>query len=360
MKSLITPILLAVSFSASAQLANTRIVSEPAAPSAGQAFNLVITGQWPDGCGAAVRSQTITDFDIKIVMERPRGVICTQAVVDYTLPINPFREGTSARAGTYRVHYELIGENEPNRLLAFTLVPVSDSTSFDFRPDPGNWVAEPGGQYATSGSGVSIALERQGGTMVAVTNFYDAGGKAEWLFGAGAYTAGTANMDLTRVSGGQALFDDYREPQSYEQSGQLLIEFHSPAQATAWFVQSEGSGFLDHHKLMPISIIPFRSLMESVSDVYVGTFVFSTAGDVIASQYQLERIRFGAANMVGSEDAAQDVQLRCMVDSNRDKTLPSRCELYKAGILVAEFTAVGHDLLLGADRQGRQVRLTRG
>lgn len=359
MKSLITPMLLAVSFSASAQLA-TNIVAEPAAPSAGQPFNLVISGQWPDGCGARISSQTVSGFDIKIVMERPRGMICTLAIVDYTLPINPFREGTFAQAGTYKVYYELLGEGEPNRLLGFNLVSVTGPDSFDFRPDAGNWVAEPGGRYATSGSGVSIALERQGPAMVAVTNFYDSVGKAEWLFGAGSYASGTAKLDLTRVSGGQALFEDYRTPQAYEQVGRLLIEFTSPAQATAWFVEPEGPGMLDHHKLMPVSIIPFRSLMENTTDVYVGNFVFSTAGQATASSYNMERIRFGAHNMVGSADVAQGVQLRCTVDPDRDKTLPSRCELYREGELLASFDLVGHDMMIGSDRQGRQVRMTRG
>lgn len=359
MKSVLASMLLAVSFTASAQSLSTRISAVPAAPSAGQPFDLVITGQWPDGCGAGIRSQTVSGFDITIVMERPRDQICTQAIVDYSLPINPFQNGTFAQAGTYRIRYELHGETEQNRLLAFNLVPVSATDAVDFRPEAGNWVAEPGGRYATSGSGVSVALERQGSMMLAMTNFYDAAGKAEWLFGAGAYANGVATLDLTRVSGGQSLFGEYRAPEHYEPNGQLLIEFTSPAQATVWFAQPEGSGLLDHVKLMPISMIPFRALMEDLSEVFAGDFVLSTAGASDAQVYKLSMIRFGARDMIGFEDRARGEELRCRTDPERERSLPQSCELVRAGTVLAVFTTVGHDTLIGADADGKQVRLTR-
>lgn len=356
MKSLLLPSLLAVSFNLHAQ---TRIDVVPAAPSAGQRFDLTISGQWPNGCGVELRRQSLEDYTITVVIGQRRAEVCTQVVSDYSLPVNPFAEGTSARAGTYKVRYELELDNEPRRLLAFSLIAVGSPTTFDFRPESGNWVAEPGGTYSTSGGGVSIALERQGASLVALTNFFDPNGKAEWLFGSGPFGGGAAKLELMRVSGGQALYNEYRAPENFEASGQLLVEFHTPAQATAWFTQPEGDGFLDNLKLMPISIIPFRSLMESPSDVYAGRFVLTTAGASDAQQYQFERLRFGARDLIGFWDEAQDVQLRCPLDSEREKTLPSRCQLYQGDRLVAEFTQVGHDLLIGSDPSGRQVRLVR-
>lgn len=364
MNRLIAPILLSVSFSLAAQTIENnlpRIGSSPSAPSAGQPFGLEIKGTWPDGCGADVRSVTVQNFDITIVMQRPEGQICTDALVPYSLPINPFANGTSPQAGVYRVRYELAFRDQPNRLLAFTLVPVTAVGQRTPEPEAGYWVAEEGGEFATSGSGVGFSIERQNGSVVALSNLYDASGKPLWYFTSGPVAGSVGRGELMEVSGGQSLFNAYRAPQNMATVGELLMEFTAPTTAVLWFTQPAGPGVIDELKVQPISVHRFNFAYSSVFDVYNGSFVYlsGVAGGGENRYLEFEPVRFGAFNRIGFWNRATDERLECVIDTARPGTLPRTCVFTRGGQTVATFDQIGYETLRGTDLSGKPVILQR-
>lgn len=365
MKRLIAPVLLAVSLSAHAAPVENhlpRITASPAAPSAGQAFGLEIKGTWPDGCGAGLKSVTSRGFDIVIVMQRPVGQICTDALVGYSLPINPFAQGTSAQAGVYRVRYELtVPDQSSNRLLAFTLVPVTAVGQRALQPEAGYWVAEAGGEFSTSGSGVGFSIERQNTSVVALSNLYDEGGKPLWYFTSGPLNGNVARGDLLTVSGGQPLFSGYRPPDSMDPVGELLMEFTAPTTAVLWFSQPAGAGVIDELKLQPISVHRFNFAYSSVSEVFRGNFVyFSELAGGSGNRYlDFEPVRLGAFNRIGFWNRATEERLECEIAQEKPGTLPKSCQFTRDGQLVATFDQVGYTAMHGRDVAGHPVTLQR-
>lgn len=365
MKRLVAPVLLAVSFGVHAESIENhlpRISAVPAVPSVGQPFSLLVKGQWPDGCGAAVRNIAVKGFDITVVMARPPIEICTQQIVDYELPLNPFADGTSPSAGTYRVRYELAipGESK-NRLLAFTLVPVVPTGGRVVEPEPGYWVAEQGGEFSTSGSGVGFSIERQGSTVVVMSNLYEQSGKPAWYFTAAPAAGATARGELTAVTGGQALFDTYRPPAAMDNQGELLMEFSAPTTGTLWFTQASGGGVIDELKIQPISVARFNFGFSAVNQVFGGRFVYFTEQPSSDANRHLDfvPIRFGAFVLIGFWNEATDERLECRINVDKPNTLPEVCTFNRAGQLVATFDQIGFDSLRGVDVQGRRVIMQR-
>jgi len=362
MRLLIAFLLCAFASLASALENNLPTISvEPEQPRAGQSFMLFIKGTWPDGCGANLKSVLeAPGGEITVTVER-RDAICIQVLSNYTLPISVFSGGNTAQAGVYRVRYQMQQPGEPTpRLLAFRLIAVTAQNEKAMEVEPGYWVAEPGAKFATSGSGVGFSIERQEGSVVVVSNLYDASGKPTWYLSAGPMRGRVSRGDIYDVRGGQALFTAYRAPSSMVIAGELQVEFSSPARATLWYTQPSGPGVVDGLRLMPISITRFNFAYPGPSDTFNGRFVmYSEAADRAPRIYNFERLRFGASLIAGFRDPSNDHRLICTLALETPNALPTSCVLEAEGNPTISFDQVGYERMFGKDPGGARFTLER-
>ena len=335
------------------------VVAVPEQVSEGGVFSLLFAGTSPDGCGLARESVRIQDDVITVVYRRNNvGLVCTQALSPFRVPITVFENGQTAKAGTYKVRIELI-EGAQSKLLSFALVPVSKAGSAPIQPESGHWNVEEEGPYATSGSGVSFSFERQGNTAVNISNFYGKDGTPEWYINSGPMNRNVLDAPFYTVRGGQSLFEAYKPPGEVEYSGALVFEFSSPTRGTAWLTQPTGAGLLDGLKLMPISIKRFNYGYGSINKALAGRWVLSSEGSSDVAAQNLEFVAITDTGNTLNSYASGEFRLNCTANAARPNTLNESCVLTRAGATVASFDRVGFQRLRGLDTAGKAVSLFR-
>ena len=357
--------IMAISTHVSAIESNLPMVSAiPATVMEGDKFTLLVTGTSPDGCGLAREAAKIIGDEITVVFTRAGGAmgICTQVLTPFSFPITVFEDAT-ARAGTYKVRIELapIERNNQtvNKLLAFTLVPVTPLGKRPVMPETGQWSFEEGGIHATSGSGVGFNIERQNQVMVNISSLYGEDGSPEWYINSGKLVASTLSSELFSVSGGQSLFGAYKPVKEVQYSGNVHLEFNSPVHGTAWFTQPIDAGLLSGLKVMPISITRFNfgfgpgALTLSTRWALVGDGASGIEGKTL-----LFTNTANASNTAWSY-LSGDYRLNCELYPARPALLPKNCSLTKGGVNVANFDQVGYSRMRGIDAAGQSVSMFR-
>jgi hypothetical protein len=340
------------------------LIAIPATVVEGDRFSLQLSGTSPDGCGFARDSVKIVADVITVVFVRGGGAsgVCTQVLTPFRFPITVFDAGAAAKAGTYKVRIELAPFNRNdqtvNKLLAFGLVPVTAPGKRAIVPENGQWNFEEGGPYPTSGSGISFNMERQNDALVSITSFYNSDGSPEWYINSGQTIAHTLNSSFYTVSGGQTLFGTYRAVKEVQYSGDVQLEFNSPAHGTAWYTQPIDAGLVSGLKLMPISITRFNFGYGAVDRALRGRWAFfNEEGGVESVTLALEPV--GSANSSASNYAAGPFRLNCDRNIARPALLPERCTLTKNAAILATFDQVGYDRIRGLDGEKHAVSLFR-
>ena len=366
LKHLLAISAIAISASAIALENNLPIVKAiPSAVVEGDKFSLLLTGTSPDGCGLARQSIKIAADEITVVFTRAGGAlgICTQVLTPYSFPITIFDAGDVAKAGTYKVRIELapIERNSQtvNKLLAFTLVPVTAMGRLPILPETGQWSYEEGGIHASSGSGVGFNIERQDQVMVNISSWYASDGSPEWYINSGKLTANTLSSELFSVSGGQSLFSAYKPVKEVQYNGNVHFEFTSPAHGTAWYTQPIDDGLVSGLKLMPISITRFNFGYGAGANALSTRWALVGEG---TSTIEAKTLLLTNAANVGNTSwsyVAGDYRLNCELYPGRPALLPSKCNLSKAGVNVANFDQIGYSRMRGLDAAGFAVSMMR-
>jgi hypothetical protein len=334
----------------------------PAIVNEGETFSLLLAGTAPTSCGFQMDKPIVSGSDITINLRAlPR--ICAQVLTPFRQPISVFESGATAKAGVYRVrvNYMAIVEGDmlQNRLLAFALVPVRKTGNADVRPETGNWNFERGGQYATSGSGVSFNIEAQGDVMVATTNFYTDKGDPVWYFQSGTVAGGVHSAQAVLVGGGQTLFGAYKPPARIENFANIAFEFSSPTQGTAWVSQPIGSGLFDGLKMMPISISRFNYGFGIASNALKGEWILvSDVKNGTDTQHLSLSSQVTGSNVLARLTSGE-FTVNCALDARTPESLPDGCVLLRSGVQVATFTQLGYNRLRGVDPNGKPVSMFR-
>lgn len=324
-----------------------RISTVPERPSPGNPFELVVKGQWPDGCPLEVDSVSRNERDITIRVRRDSGLVCPAVIRPYELVVNPFPQGSTPAAGVYRVRFEVLGmDGNAGRLLAFELVPVADANRPGPRPESGYWAAEEGGDFDTSGDGIGFDFELQNRVLFIAANVYRDDGKSGWYIASGEVFGGAMKGELLEAKGGQPLFESHRAPSEISPFGRLQAEFTSASTATFWFTQPTGPGLLDPLKLMPISANRFNFAYADLREVLAGEWMIAVDGQP-ARLVKFNAHRYGASNLIGAMDASFRHELRCPIVQDKPETLPVRCEYFDNGVLVANLDDIGLQTLRG-------------
>lgn len=334
-----------------------RISTVPALPSPGNPFELVVKGQWPDGCPLEVDSVARSDRDITIRVRREAGLVCPAVVRPYELVVNPFPQGSTPTAGIYRVRFEVLGmDGDQGRLLAFELVPVTNAANPGPRPESGYWAAEKEGDFNTSGDGIGFDFELQNRVLFIAANVYRDDGQSGWYIASGPVQGGAMKGELLEAKGGQPLFESFRAPREISPFGRLQAEFTSASTAVFWFTQPAGPGLLDPLKLMPISVNRFNFAYADRGSFLAGEWMIAVDGQP-ARLVKFNSHRYGAANLIGAMDAGFRHELRCPVLQDKPETLPVRCEYFDNGVLIATLDDVGLQSLRGRALSGNAVVL---
>ena len=366
LKHLLAISAIAISANAVALENNLPIVKAiPTAAVEGDKFSLLLTGTSPDGCGLARQSIKIADDEITVVFARAGGPlgICTQVLTPFSFPITIFDAGEVAKAGTYKVRIELapIERNSQtvNKLLAFTLVPVTAMGKRRILPETGQWSYEEGGIHAASGSGVGFNIERQDQVMVNISSWYASDGSPEWYINSGKLTGNTLSSELFSVSGGQSLFSAFKPVKEVQYNGNVHLEFTSPAHGTAWYAQPIDEGLVSGLKLMPISITRFNFGYGAGANALSTRWALVGEGTSTIEAKTLLLTNTAHAGNTSWSYVAGDYRLNCELYPARPALLPSKCNLSKAGVNVANFDQIGYTRMRGLDAAGQTVSMLR-
>jgi hypothetical protein len=345
--------LLMLSASASAIQNNLPTVRAiPESVREGQTFTLEIKGIAPDSCGYAAEKAR-TEGDVITVTLKTGGRICATVLTPFVLPISVFETGTAAKAGTYKVRIEFAqlsgGDQVQVKLLAFGLVPVLANIKVAIQPESGNWNFDPTGAHRNSGSGINFNLERQSDVLINLANFYTNEGSSAWYLNAGTLVANTLKADYLNIRGGQSLFGNYQAPSSIAVEGQMLLEFNSPTQGTAWITQPIDEGLVSGLKLMPISIARFNFGYLGVDKIYSGKFALVSDGDSAINGVTLNLQPDVSNSATTQRYSAGAYGLVCK----------TRCMLMRSAEPIGEFTSLGLERLRGLDSAGKAISLIR-
>jgi hypothetical protein len=349
-------ILLALSFplSALAQTAVHRIETIPTNPAPGSAFQIRVSGQWPNTCAPEVMPVVVDGVNIDVSL-RQRDQICGDAVTPYSMTVDPASAvgGGFPSASVFRVRLSL---------LAFRIVDATASTR-DIRPEAGFWSPDTAGEFRTSGSGIGFMVERQGATLAMTTNAYTLGGQAAWYLSAGLVERSSFRAELLRSIGGQPLWGTYRGLQAVEPAGTVDIEFASNASAVIWFARPSGEGIFDQLDLMPISVRRMNFALAADGQALDGVWSLSAVDS--NSSVDPETLHFAYRNDRSQSteavltDDAKGFELRCTIDAERRDAPPSVCRLLAGGIDRARFDNNALTRLSGRSDTGEALLLVR-
>lgn len=335
-------LLLLAPATAFAQASLHRIETVPANPAPGSAFQIRVTGDWPDSCTPEPLPVVVDGYSIELSARRV-DAICGQVITPYSLTFDPRSApgGGKLADGNYRVRFSVKDAANMPTLLAFRIVELAWPNARRVQPEAGFWSPDLAGEFLTPNGGIGMMVERQGSTLAVTTNAYAPGGQPAWYLSAGALSKTSFRAELLQSIGGQPLWMTSRGPQSVLPAGNIEIEFSSDASAVVWFARASGEGNLDALDLMPISMRRMNFALPGDGEQLAGTWLLSTTTEGSASaakQLHLEyRPDLGSATEAGLVDAAQGYELRCAIDAARRDGPPTRCRLLSNGVEIARF-----------------------
>ena len=314
----------------------------PEQPRPGEAFQIRVSGSWPNTCPLQMLPVTVNGTNIEVSV-RQGDVICGQAVTPFVLIFDP-----SAVAGAgfpndrdYRVRFSSSDRAGNRSLLAFKVVDVARVDARSAQPEAGFWTLDPAGEHQPGGSGIGFMIERQGNTLVMTTNTYELNGQPTWYLSAGPVSGSVFHGGLLRSVGGQPLFGTYRGAQFVETVGTVSIEFINDAQATLWFAQATDEGILSPLELMPISARRMNFALPTEGRALAGTWTLTPTTVLSASTSQLIRLVYVADRSSPTEavlvDTRAGYEMRCSLDTQRTDGPPRLCILTSGGAEIGRF-----------------------
>ncbi|MCB1600470.1 MAG: hypothetical protein R3F18_12235 [Lysobacterales bacterium] len=356
-------LILCLPLQAMAQMGLHQIETIPATPMAGSAFQIRVTGSWPNTCAPEVMPVVVDGVNIDVSV-RQRDAICGAAITPYSVVVDP---AAVAPAGfpaprIYRVRFSIKDAINQPKLLAFRTVDMTAPSAHDVQPEAGFWTPDVQGEFQTSGSGIGFMVERQGTTLAMTTNAYTLNGQTAWYLSAGAIARSSFRGDLLRSIGGQPLWGTYRGAQSVEPAGNVDIEFSTNSTAVVWYARPSGDGIFDELELMPISIHRMNFALAADGRALAGVWAFSgydqkspVSPKTIRFTYREDRILASEAILVSEEG----YELRCVIDPEQAEVAPSVCRLLFGGSDVARFDNNGLTRLSGHSANGDDITLVR-
>lgn len=239
--------------------------------------------------------------------------------------------------------------SEPQRLIAFALrAPARPH----WRPETGMWWSlDPQTHVGVPGSG--MFLEVQGDAIAVWLASYDETGRAMWWMAAGELDGAVFHGELLGFDGGAPAFTASRPPQRMRPFGQIALLFHAPARAEVWIARGEDDTLTLH------TFQASRFVFATPPGVAALAGEWEWSGeDVQPSRQPLRLVPLAGATGELLADLSRWLYLRC---DPAAEGVPARCALFDLGRIGAmvEFDAVGLNLLIGRDREGREHRLTR-
>ncbi len=339
---LVAALALATALSAAA----VEISVEPNRPNVGEAVTVSISGSWPNAC-APEFSHSAWQGDQLLVFATAEAQ-CTGDPSSYTIQLDAEPDLPDGEVVQLKF---LIGEPDAavGQLHGFELVGIGSGHAW--QPESGIWWPAVDGRFGTSGPGVALSFEFIEDEVVSITSAYDRSGQPSWVLGSGRLTDGIARGRLTKILGGQQLFETYRSPQQELPDGNLFLKFHSPTKATVWLSAPAGPALTDGLLLQPISIEHYAS--KRLDQFIRGRWVIVDEG----SPSQSVAVRFdypvslapaettGNAEFISTDGAAI---LNC------EGQLESVC-LLAVGERSFVFDQIGLDRMRGTDAAGNSV-----
>ena len=348
---------------AMAQASLHRIESIPANPVPGSAFQIRVSGQWPNTCAPELMPVVIDGVNIDLSV-RQRDAICGDAITPYSVTFDSSSAlGAGAlRAGNYRVRFSVKDSVNSPTLLAFRVVEVAAPTGRRVQPEPGFWAPDLAGEFLTPNGGIGMMIERQGATLAMTTNAYAPGGQPAWYLSAGALSRSSFRADLLQSIGGQPLWMTSRGPQSVLPAGSIEVEFSSDASAVVWFARASSESLLAPLDLMPVSMRRMNFALASDGEALSGTWLLSATATSARFDTALIQFAYRADLSSATEavlvDAARGHEMRCAIDAMRRDGPPTTCRLLSNGGEIARFDNNALARLVGRS-DGNEVVLVR-
>ena len=362
-KLLFMGLLMCLPLQAMAQISSHRIETIPAQPAPGSAFQIRVSGSWPNTCAPEVMPVVVDGINIDVSV-RQRDQICGDAITPYSVTVDPASAAPTGfpRASVYRVRFSIKDAINQPKLLAFRTVDLTAADANDIQPESGFWTPDALGEFATSGSGIGFMVERQGGTLAMTTNAYTLNGQAAWYLSAGSLVRSSFRGDLLRSIGGQPLWGTYRGAQSVEPAGSVDIEFLTNSTATIWYARPSGEGIFDELELMPISVQRMNFALAADGRALAGVWAFSAVAansniDAKTIRFTFREDRILATEAILVSEAGYE--LRCQIDPERAEVAPAVCRLLYGGEDQARFDNNGLNRLSGLSDDGQEIVLVR-
>lgn len=323
---------------------------------------LSLSGTWTDSCTPRVDSAVLDGADLTIQAHTTQAP-CTAAQTSYRQ--NFAVAGTTpvrlARA-VYRVRVYLSQGNNAARLAAFQLLDLS-GPQVNVLPESGFWwsVDAPDSPALT---GTGIGIERQGDHIAASLMSFDDSGAAVWYFGSAALSGRSTQIDLVRLHGGDDGFAAAGSRPVAEPGPSLAIEFHGPAQASAFLLRSQDDGRGVGVRALTLARAPFQATPAGKS--WAGRWVLvgdgEATGNVAPRVFELQQLSTvdGDGFRLDASDANARLECRLGVGTETGNgQQPAVCVLSGDGAVLANFDRVGLDHLAGQTPDGVLVKLVR-
>jgi hypothetical protein len=330
----------------------------PPDPAPGEAFALRLEGQMPDTCGVQFTGLDYDGSKLHVRLQRPTGVFCGSAITPYSIEID-----ASAAIGTIPVESNIpvhvaLQDEAGTRDIAFGLLSVSDR-SRRVEPEPGFWVADRDGRFATGGSGVGFNLERQGDAIALIAYYYDSLGQPRWYFSAGTSERRSYGGELLEIVGGQQLFGSYRPPGDMIAFGTIDVAFADSGRAEAWFSQAVDGGVLSEIRVQPVSLVRFGFRTSASTASLAGQWVLvDLTGE--GGSGTIVDLKPAAALDNGQlrlQDLRNQVVLDCGVIIGQIDQPPASCSLFIADARAATLDNNGFNELRNSEGSFRLLRL---
>lgn len=318
------------------------------------AHTLQLDGTWPDSCTPRVDRAVLEDVDLTVHLRTPTDR-CVAGITAWQQFFRP--EGTHGGFLPRQVYRVFIHVDDSPEVTVFQLLDLSDGDNA-VTPENGFWwsVDDPTSRPALAGTGIGI--EYQDGRVATSLLGFNERGEATWYFGSAELHARSVQLELVALEGGD---DGFSTPGSrpHTRAGpQLAIEFHGPAQASAWLMQASGANV----RLRDIQLSRASFHEGPPGTAWQGRWVLvATAPD--AAPDRAQRLDLQHASTLADDhfilhDGGSDAALECRTGNMPDGP-PVLCTLLRGQIAVADLDRIGLDRMSGYFSDGSAMMLLR-
>lgn len=328
-------------------------------------WSLRISGLWPTDCLPTLESVNVEGNDIRIVT-RNQKTLCLQHPTSFNLIVNPAAAvGRSLLdLGVYRVSfYAANGLHAPLMLSGFALINTGSAVvKQGIEPESGFWWPQKNLNYPNTAPSMGFNLELQGTTLVVSTLSYNDKGEPVWYFGSGKLAGRTAHIPLLHLRG-PTLFGQ-GDAILFPQGGGALtvdLEFHSTAQATAWFTRSAELNHESALEVRSVSLARLPFANEPAGIVWQGEWIFVPDNPTQSPQ------RLHLDNLLNQNDQAfilldnqTGYSMKCDRNMHQKDLPPTLCTLENIhGTAIAKFNTIAISHLEGSTTDNYRAQMIR-